>query len=231
MVNNLVKVIAASALVSVGLLSAVSGAQAHPKYPQYNMISEGFPSTIDWESNRAVTPHVQEKVVFACEAQGDGTYATVEKAVRETVDPDHYPVYTTEDISGEYGLNGQPMMVWTATLPSSNPDGAYIPESRCYSVSARLTNLSYAFGLVTPEQVAQLGEASLVGTVNGERVIFLSQDPKNASTENVIFTLKPENAVEAANTLTQFQIGISGSPAAGIGGPDLPVEQLPPVVE
>ncbi|BBA78996.1 hypothetical protein RGRSB_0413 [cyanobacterium endosymbiont of Rhopalodia gibberula] len=231
MVNNSVKVVAASALATLGLLSTISGAQAHPKYPQYNMVSEGFPSSVDWDSNRAVIPHIQEKVVFTCEAQGDGSYATVEKAVRETMDPDHYPVYTTEDISAEYGLDSQPMMVWTATLPSSHPDGAYIPESRCQTVSARLTNLSYAFGLVTPEQVAQLSESSLVGKVNGERVIFLSHDPENASTRNVIFTLKPENAQHAATTLTQFKIGVSGGIAEGIGGPELAVGELPPVVE
>ncbi|HAC64245.1 MAG TPA: hypothetical protein DCF68_12065 [Cyanothece sp. UBA12306] len=231
MVNNSAKVIAASALVTVGLLSTISGAQAHPKYPQYNMVSEGFPSTVDWESSRAVTPHVVEKVVFACEAQGDGKYATVEKVVRETMDPDHYPVYTSEDISSSYGLNGEPMMVWTATLPSNHPDGSYIPESRCYTVSARLTNLSYAFGLVTPEQVAQIGESSLAGKVNGERVIFISHDPEDASSENVIFTLKPDNARKPATTLTQFQIGIAGSAAAGIGGPDLSVEEMPPIIE
>ncbi|ACK66668.1 conserved hypothetical protein [Rippkaea orientalis PCC 8801] len=232
MVNNSAKVIATSALVAVGLLATISGASADDKYPQYNMITEGFPSTVDWESSQAVTPHVVEKVVFACVKQDDGTYSTVEKVVRETMDPDNYPVYSTEDLSAQYGLDGKPMMVWTATLASNHPKGIYAPENRCQYVSTRLSNLSYSFGLVTPEQVAKLGEASRNGKVNGQQVVFLSQpDASTARGQNMIFTLKPDNAKQPSTTLTQFQIGISAGTAAGIGGPDLPAGKLPPVIE
>lgn len=212
--NNLVKVIAASAFVSISLPSIISGVEAYPL-----------------ENNRATTPDIRDKVVFTCEYQEDGTYATVEKVMRETSDWRRSPTYTIEDVSDEYGLDGQPMIVWTTTLSSDHPDGAYIPESRCYSVSARLTNLARAFNLATPDQVAKLGEASFVGTVNEEEVIFLSYSPIYASPENMIFTLKPENAMDEFNTLVQFRIGVSGSPTTGIGGPDLPIELLPPIVE
>ncbi|MEA5533977.1 COP23 domain-containing protein [Crocosphaera sp. XPORK-15E] len=226
MVNNYAKVIAVGALAAVGVLGAISEAQAqHFKYPETNMVTEGSPSPVDWNSNRAVTPHVQQKMVFACEAQADGTYATTARMVEQTVDPDHYPVYS-EEVMYE---SPTALINWSATLSSDNPKGAYTPESRCQAVSARLTNLSYAYGLITPEQVAQIGEASLVGTANGQRVIFISQDPKDASTRNVIFTLKPDNAarVEAPKVLTQFQTGIAGS----IGGPDLAPGERPPVQE
>ena len=227
MVNNSAKIIATSALVAVGLLSTISGVRADDKYPQYNMVTEGYPSTVDWESSRAVTPHVVEKVVFACEAKGDGSYTTTEKAVRETMDPDHYPVYTSEDIS----VN-EPMMVWTKTLASNHPKGIYAPENRCQYVSTRLTNLSYSFGLVTPEQTAQIGESSRTGMVNGNRVVFLSQaDAQKAAGQNMIFTLNPDNAKKPATILTQFQIGIAGGTASGIGGPDLPASSPKPMLK
>ena len=212
--NNLVKAIAASALISISLPGFISGVEAYPL-----------------ENKRATTPEIRDKVVFACEDLGNGIYGTVKKVVRETSNGGSFPVYTIEDVSNEYGLDGQPMIVWTTTLSSDHPDGAYIPESRCYSVSARLTNLARAFNLTTPDQVAKLGEMSFVGTVNGEKVVFVSYEPIHASRENVIFTLKPENAMNAFNTLTQFRIGMSDTPTTGIGGSDLLIEQLPPIVE
>ncbi len=212
--NNLVKAIAATALFSISLPGFISGVEAYPL-----------------ENERATTTEIQDKVVFACEYLGNETYGTVKKVMRETSNRGRFPVYTIEDVSNEYGLDGQPMIVWTTTLSSDHPDGAYIPESRCYSVSARLTNLARAFNLTTPEQVAKLGQVSFVGTVNQEEVVFASYEPINASSENVIFTLKPENAMDASNTLTQFRIGISGTPTTGIGGPNLLIEQLPPIVE
>jgi hypothetical protein len=228
MVNNSVKVIATSALVAVGVLGLVSGAKADSKYPQYNMITEGFPSTIDWASNKAAATHEQIKVVFSCQAKGDGTYMTVETVVKETVNPDVYPVYKTENLSSENGLSGESMINWTATLPSNNPKGEYTPASRCGTVSARLTNLAYAFGLTNPTDVAKIGEASLVGRVNAEKVIFISHDPAKAASGNVIFTLKPDNATaaKAPKVLTQFRTGIAGS----VGGSGDPAT-LAPVVE
>lgn len=212
--NNLVKAIAATALFSISLPGFVSGVEAYPL-----------------ENESATTTEIRDKVVFACEDIGNETYGTVIKVVRETSNRGGFPIYTTEDMSNEYGLDGKPMIVWTTTLSSDHPDGAYIPESRCHSVSVRLTNLAQAFNLTTPEQVAKLGQMSFVGTVNEEEVVFVSYDPINASSENVIFTLKPENAMDVSNTLSQFRIGISGTPTTGIGGSDLSIEQLPPIVE
>lgn len=231
MVNNSAKVIAVGALAAVGVLGLVSNAQAqHFKYPETRMVTEGSPSPIDWDSSPAPNAFekTQQKMVYSCEPMGDGTYKTTATMVRETVNPDQYPVYTT-DVLYE---SSTPSIVWTATLSSNNPDGAYTPESRCQTISARLTNLAYAFGATDPETVvAMLAERMSTGIVNGEKVVYISFDPENASSENVVFTLKPENGESFAatqRTLAQFQNGIVGD----IGGfEDIEAEKLPPVVE
>jgi hypothetical protein len=166
-------------------------------------------------------PLVQEKIVFGCEVQNN-QYVTVQKYIRETKDVGHYPVYQTEVLS-----QTEPLITWTATLGSDNPDGAYIPESRCQAVSARLTNLASALGINTPDKIAILGEISDNGVVNQEGVIFLSFDPDYAAEENVIFTLKPANRDDSGMILTKFQVGVSGA----IGGADLSPAELPPIVE
>ena len=97
MVNNYAKVIALGTLVSVGVLGAVSEAQAqHFTTPSDSMNPTTVVGFVDWDSNQAVTPHVTQKMVFACEAQADGTYATTARMVEQKVDPDHYPVYSEE---------------------------------------------------------------------------------------------------------------------------------------
>jgi hypothetical protein len=167
------------------------------------------------------SPLVQEKVVFACEVQNN-QYVTVQKYIRQTTDLSNYPVYQEEVLS-----QTDPLITWTATLGSDHPDGAYIPESRCQAVSARLTNLASALGINTPDKIAILGDMSDNGVVNHEKVIFLSLDPDYASEENVIFTLKPANRDDSATILTQFQVGVAGA----IGGAELSAEELPPIVE
>ena len=167
------------------------------------------------------SPFVQEKVVFACEMQNN-QYVTVQKYIRETTNFSKYPVYQTEVLS-----QTEPLITWTATLGSDNPDGAYIPESRCQAVSARLTNLASALGINTPDKIAVLGDLSDNGVVNHEGVIFLSFDPDYAAEENVIFTLKPANRNDSEMILTKFQVGVSGA----VGGADLSADELPPIVE
>ncbi|MGB5592816.1 MAG: COP23 domain-containing protein [Crocosphaera sp.] len=237
MVNNSVKLIALGTLAAVGVLGLVSEAQAqHFKYPQTQMVSEGSPSPVEWSSNpgpRAFERQIQ-KVVFECVPQADGTFVTEEKVVEITFNPAQYPVYTETNLSTQYvalgELTGTPMILWTEDVPSSNPEGLYTPESRCQTVSARLTNLAYSFGATTPVEVAQaFNDRMAVGSVNGERVIFISYDPENASTQNVVFTLRPGNGATFADsqrTLAQFQNSISGS----IGGSGDPSE-LGPIVE
>ncbi|MEL4894341.1 COP23 domain-containing protein [Crocosphaera sp. Alani8] len=252
MVNNSAKFIALGTLATVGVLGLVSEAQAqHFVYP-LEIEQEEEIAYVDWDSNpgpRAFERRIQ-KVVFECVPQADGTYATEEKVVEITFNPakaapvgstfdPHNPysggVYSSEDVSSQYialgELTGQPMILWTEDRPSSNPEGLYTPQSRCETVSARLTNLAYAFGETTPIGVAQaFTERMGTGVVNGETVIFISYDPENPSTENVVFTLKPENGAtfaEAQRTLAQFNNSISGS----IGGEDPEITKLGPIVE
>jgi hypothetical protein len=237
MVNNSAKFIALGTLATVGVLGFVSEAQAqHFKYPETRMVSEGSPSPVEWSSNPGprAFERTMQKVVFECVPQADGTFATEEKVVEITFNPAKYPVYTSNDVSTQYvasgTLTGIPMIQWTEDRPSSHPDGLYTPESRCQTVSARLTNLAYSFGATTPVDVAQaFSDRMAVGTVNGERVIFISYDPENASTDNVVFTLKPGNGATFAasqRTLAQFENSLAGS----IGGSGDPNE-LPPIVE
>ncbi len=252
MVNNSAKFIALGTVATVGVLGLVSKAQAqHFVYPQ-DIEKEEMISYVDWESNPG--PYAFErkiqKVVFECIPQADGTYATEERVVEITFNPakaapvdstfdPHNPysggVYSREDVSSQYialgELTGNPMIIWEKEVASSNPEGLYTPESRCQTVSARLTNLAYAFGETTPVGVAQaFTERMATGVVNGERVIFMSYDPDNVSTENVVFTLRPENGAtfaEAQRTLAQFNNSVSGS----IGGLDEDPAQRPPIVE
>ncbi len=252
MVNNSAKFIALGTLAAIGVLGFVSEAQAqHFKYPETRMVSEGSVSPVDWLSNPGprAFERTMQKVVFECIPQADGTYVTEERVVEITFNPakaapvgstfnahDPYAggVYAAEDISTQYvafgELTGLPMITWTENRPSSNPEGLYTPESRCQTVSARLTNLAYSFGETTPAGVAQaFNDRMGTGIVNGQRVIYISYDPENPSTENVVLTLKPENGatfMDAQRTLAQFQNSISGN----IGPVENPAE-LPPIVE
>lgn len=167
------------------------------------------------------SPFVQEKVVFGCEVQNN-QYVTVQKYIRETTNLGKTPVYQTEVLA-----QTDPLITWTATLGSDYPGGAYVPQSRCEAVSARLTNLASALGINTPDRIAILGDISDNGVVNHEGVIFLSFDPDYASEENVIFTLKPANRDDSGMILTQFQVGVAGA----IGGAELSPDELPPIVE
>ncbi|ADB95928.1 COP23 domain-containing protein [Candidatus Atelocyanobacterium thalassae] len=237
MVNISTKFIAFGTLVTVGVFSSVSEVQAqHFKYPETRMIGEGSSSTVEWSSNpgpRAFERKIQ-KVAFECIPQADGSYITEEKVVEITFNPAKYPVYAENDLSSQYvafgELTGMPMIQWTENRPSNHKDGLYTAESRCQAVSSRLTNLAYSFGATTPVEVAQeFNSRMAVGKVNGERVIFISNKPQKAATENVVFTLKPQNGSTFAasqRALAQFQNSISGS----IGGSGNPNE-LPPIVE
>ena len=252
MVNNSAKFIALGTVATVGVLGLVSEAQAqHFVYPQ-ELEREEEIAYVDWDSNpgpRAFERKMQ-KVVFECVPQADGSYVTEERVVEITFNPakaapvgstfdPHNPysggVYSSEDISSQYialgELGGQPMILWNENVPSSNPEGLYTPESRCQTVSARLTNLAYSFGETTPVGVAQaFTERMATGIVNGERVIFISYDPENVSTENVVLTLRPENGAtfaEAQRTLAQFNNSIS--PA--IGGLEEDPAKFPPIRE
>ncbi|ACK71932.1 conserved hypothetical protein [Gloeothece citriformis PCC 7424] len=193
--NNYLKAILGSSVVAVSVLGIVA------------------------ESKAAPAPIERDKIVFSCEML-NGQYVTIEKLVRETVNPVSAVVYE-EKVVYE---NPLPLVAWTASLDSDDPKGEYTPESRCQANSTRLTNLAASFGLHTVEDIGLLGQVAEFGTANSQGVLFVSY-PKDskASTENVIFTLKPENRKDGKEILTQFQIGVSGS----IGGPGLPEVQLP----
>jgi hypothetical protein len=236
MVNNSAKFIALGTLATVGVLGLVSKAEAqHFSYPLEVEKGEVI-SYVDWDSNPSATAFERkmQKVVFQCIPQADGTFATEQKVVEVTFNPAKYPVYSETDLSTQYvamgELTGIPMITWTENRPSNHPDGLYTPESRCQTVSARLTNLAYSFGATTPTEVAQeFNTRMATGMVNGERVIYISYDPEKPSTENVVFTLKPGNGAtfaDAQRTLAQFQNSISGN-IGGVGDP----AELPPIVE
>ncbi len=76
-----------------------------------------------------------DKVIFTCVSVNseENQYATVPQILRETVDTTEpgllggYPVVKREVIQ----VSSKPMIVWTATLSSPHPQGAYTPERRC----------------------------------------------------------------------------------------------------
>lgn len=160
---------------------------------------------------KADTMVLGDKLVFNCEMR-DNQYATVPQIVQDEVDS-KYPVRLIQrSVVQEY----TPLLIWKTTLDSDHPKGAYMPEGRCKAVSTRLTNLATSMG------ITDIQELSKAGVVNHERVIFISESPM-ASSDEVIFTLKPANRGDANQILQQFQVGVSG----GIGGPDLDITPGP----
>ena len=201
MMKNSFKVLIASALATAGLLGAISEAKAG---------SSAF-------TPRKIIKSQETKIVFTCEQQGN-QFATVPQLIRERVWK--YPRMVNTLVERQVVQEYSPAFVWTATLASDHPLGAYTPSGRCNAVSARLTNLATSLG------IPSLMEMSDAGIVNHERVIFASERPV-ASRNNVVFTLKPSNRPNAWRILKQFQVGISG----GIGGPDLPRGVSPTIYE
>jgi hypothetical protein len=184
--RNLFPTVAVALLASAGVLSVVPEAKADTMY-------------------------LPEKLVFSCEIRNN-QYATVPQMVRDKVDSKYQVRLIRRSVVQEY----TPLLVWTETLDSDHPDGAYMPEGRCESVSARLTNLAESMGITNIQQLSQ------AGIVNHERVIFISESPV-ASRDEVIFTLKPDNRSDSQEILKLFQVGVSG----GIGGPDLDIMPQP----
>ena len=115
----------------------------------------------------------------------------------------------------------RPLIVWTETLSSDHPLGAYTPGNRCHAVSTRLTNLAKSIG---PDR---LGQMSQLGYVNGSWVIFNSEY-RSPIRDEVVFTLKPENNYNSRQVLTQFRFNVV--PIGG-EGPNLPDSVLQPIVE
>ncbi|NET41084.1 COP23 domain-containing protein [Okeania sp. SIO2B3] len=143
-----------------------------------------------------------DKVVFTCVSMNaaENQYATVPQIVRETRDTSEpgllggYPLVKREVIQ----VSSKPMIVWTATLSSDHPKGAYTPDRRCQSVSTRLTNLAYALGMET------FADISNIGVVNYEQVVYVSPE-EEPSFDNVVFTLKPGNRDKSEEIITQFK--------------------------
>ncbi len=143
-----------------------------------------------------------DKVVFTCVSvnSAENQYATVPQIVRETRDTSEpgllggYPLVKREVIQ----VSSKPMIVWTATLSSDHPKGAYTPDRRCQAVSTRLTNLAYALGMETFADISQ------IGVVNHEQVVYVSPD-EEPNFDNVVFTLKPDNREKSEEILTQFK--------------------------
>ena len=177
--NNQLRVSLAGILATVGLLGIM---------PQSEAKAEQLEAT--------------DKVVFSCVSINaeENQHATVPQIVREIRDTSEpgllggYPLVKQEVIQ----VSSKPMIVWTATLSSDHPKGAYTPERRCQSVSTRLTNLAYALGMTTFADISQ------IGVVNYEQVVYVSPEEK-PSLDNVVFTLKPENREKSEEILTQFK--------------------------
>ncbi|WP_009631659.1 COP23 domain-containing protein [Synechocystis sp. PCC 7509] len=132
-----------------------------------------------------------EKTIFECvKEQSSGNIATIAKRGNRT---------------------STPLIVWTATLNSDANGGLYTPERRCNAVAKRLTNL-----------VSTLGQGSLRNLlldykpVNKEVAICVYHTAQaQCTTDNVVFTLKPENRVIASQilaSLKEFSEKGSGSP-------------------
>ncbi|MCH2049726.1 MAG: COP23 domain-containing protein [Trichodesmium sp. ALOHA_ZT_67] len=177
--NNQLRVSLAGILATVGLLGIM---------PQSEAKAEQLEAT--------------DKVVFSCVSINaeENQHATVPQIVREIRDTSEpgllggYPLVKQEVIQ----VSSKPMIVWTATLSSDHPKGAYTPDRRCQSVSTRLTNLAYALGMTTFADISQ------IGVVNYEQVVYVSPE-EEPSFDNVVFTLKPENREKSEEILTQFK--------------------------
>jgi hypothetical protein len=158
----------------------------------------------------------------------NGDPVTRVRDVKVTFDPTKVPALTEDPPKEPAMVGATNVIVWTATLASDNPQGIYTPQSRCEAVSAHLDNLALTFGITSSDElVPRLADITKVGMVNHQKVIYPAYENRAASNNNVIFTLKPDNARKSSDALAQFQIGIS----PGVGGPDLPVNLQPPVVE
>lgn len=167
-------------------------------------------------------PITFNKVSFTC-VEMDGKPVTQLQEVEVTFDSTKVPAYQEQAMGDPSNV-----IIWTATLASDNPQGTYTPKSRCEAVSAHLNNLASALGITSSAELSPLlADITQLGMVNSQKVIFPAYQNQAASDENVIFTLKPDNADKSSDVLAQFQIGIS----PGVGGPDLPVNLQPPVVE
>lgn len=132
-----------------------------------------------------------ERTIFECvKEQSSGSIATIAKRGNRT---------------------STPLIVWTTTLNSDTSGGAYTPDKRCNAVAKRLTNL-----------VATLGNGSLKNLlldyqpVNKEVAICVYHTAHaHCTTDNVVFTLKPENRAIASQilaSLKEFSQKGSGAP-------------------
>ena len=163
---------------------------------------------------KAETVLEDAKAVFTCKIVNN-QYATVPQIVQDEVDAK----YSTRLIKRTVLREQNPILVWTATLDSDHPDGAYIPEGRCEAVSARLTNLAKS---ITLDGLVQLSEASVT---NNERIVSISESPSfYVNGDEVLFTLKPENRRHHKDIHQIFQLDIADS--FGVGGP--PSNELNP---
>lgn len=162
----------------------------------------GFWGFIPQTEAKAEQLETTDKVVFTCVSVNpeENQYATVPQIVRETRDTTEpgllggYPLVKREVIQ----VSSKPMIVWTATLSSDHPKGAYTPDRRCQSVSTRLTNLAYSLGM------ENFADISNIGVVNYEQVVYVSPD-EEPSFDNVVFTLKPGNREKSEEVISQFK--------------------------
>jgi hypothetical protein len=202
--KKIYSLLAISALASVGLLGMTPAAKA------------------DYYSPQKLTMREETKIVYSCQPQ-DNQFVTVPQIVQEREWKYAGMVNTLvdEQVVQQYS----PVIIWTESLGSKAYP--YTPESRCKAVSARLTNLAASLGVNTPDKIALLGQSSLNGVVNHERVIYSHYENQPASRKNVIFTLKPGNRPMYSNILTKFRVGTAGS----VGGASLSPSELPPIVE
>ena len=163
---------------------------------------------------KADTVMQDAKAVFTCKLVNN-QYATVPQIVQDEVDAK----YSVRVIQRNVIQESDPILVWTTTLDSDHPDGAYMPEGRCEAVSDRLTNLAAS---MTLDGLVQLSEASVS---NYERVISISEKPSYwVPGDEVIFTLKPGNRKEHQEIHQIFQLDLADS--FGVGGP--PSDELDP---
>lgn len=151
------------------------------------------------------------KTIALTALAGGLAFSIIPQAKAELPDPDGsfyscaYDAGTQQYMTMRSGSD-QPLIVWTETLASSHPLGAYTPRNRCQAVSTRLSNLAKSIGL------DQLSGRSRLGYVNGSVVIFNS-DYELPIPEEVVFTLKPTNNFQRDQVLNQFRFN-----AAPIGG-------------
>ncbi|WP_013322808.1 COP23 domain-containing protein [Gloeothece verrucosa] len=190
--NKLLKLTAVGALATIGLVGLANSAKA--QLDESQLIPQ------------------QPREILACVNDGSGGVALVPQQIQEYASA-YNSLYIVTDQT-KVLQQGEPNIVFTKTLHSANPKGAYTPESRCQAIRDRVTNLKNSLG------IESFAELSRIGKVNGQKVIAVNK----VSRQTVVMTLSGENGkwkVAKYEVLPKFQAFVNSPFTPAATGPIL----------